>query len=98
MDDRDTVAFRRALGKRIRVLRVVRELTQDELAQWAGVTRNLVSAFERATQRLDVVALIRLAAALDVPVPELLAGIMPQQARADVPTGTVRSFGWDSEV
>ena len=36
MDDREGVAFRRALGKRIRVLRVVRELTQDELAQLSG--------------------------------------------------------------
>lgn len=96
MDDREAVAFRRALGKRIRVLRVVRELTQDELALSAGVTREQVSAFERAAQRLDVVALIRLAAALDVPVPELLDGSARQQA-SDVPTGTVPSFGWDSE-
>jgi len=79
MDQREAVAFRRALGKRIRVLRVVRELTQDELAQSAGVTRNQVSAFERAAQRLDVVALVRLAAALDVSVPELLDASAPHQ-------------------
>lgn len=72
MDEREAAGFRRALGKRIRVLRAVRELTQDELAQAAGVTRNQISTFERAAQRLDVVALIRLAAALEVSVPELL--------------------------
>ena len=81
------------LGKRIWVLPVVRELTQDELAQSAGATRNQVSAFECAAQRLDVVALVGLAAALDVSVPELLAAPM----RTDVPSGTVPSFEWDSE-
>ena len=86
----------RSLAK-IRVLRVVRELTQDELTQAAGVTRNQVSAFERTARRLDVVALIRLAAALEVSVPELLEASAPQPTRTDVPTGTVRSFGWDSK-
>jgi len=45
---------------------------QDELARAAGVTRNQVSAFERAAQSVDVVALLRLSAALSVPVDELL--------------------------
>lgn len=36
------------------------------------MTRNQVSAFERAAQSVDVVALLRLSAALSVPVDELL--------------------------
>ena len=36
------VAYRRAVGKRIRVWRVVNERSQDELAAEAGVTRNFV--------------------------------------------------------
>lgn len=72
MDGQEAAAFRRALGKRLRLLRVVRELTQAELAQAAGVTRNQVSAFERAAQGLDVVALLGLSAALRVPVADLL--------------------------
>lgn len=72
MDGQEAAAFRRALGKRLRLLRVVRELTQDELARAAGVTRNQVSAFERAAQGLDVVALLGLSAALRVPMAELL--------------------------
>lgn len=85
MSNQEAEAFRRAVGKRLRLLRVVRELTQDELAQAAGVTRNQVSGFERAAQGLDVVALLRLSAALRVPVAELLAVGAPVADRAEGP-------------
>jgi len=83
MDEQEAAAFRRALGRRLRLLRVVRELTQKELAQAAGVTRNQVSAFERAAQGLDVVALLRLSAALGLRVEELLAVGAPVADRAE---------------
>ena len=83
ISDEEAAVFRRALGRRLRLLRVVRELTQDELAQAAGVTRNQVSGFERAAQGLDVVALLRLSAALGVPVAELLAVGAPVADRAE---------------
>src|SRR5215213_9502775 len=40
-------AYRRAVGMRIRVWRVVHDRSQDQLAAEAGVTRNFVSAIER---------------------------------------------------
>ncbi len=83
MDEEAAAVFRRALGRRLRLLRVVRELTQDELARAAGVTRNPVSAFERAAQGLDVVALLRLSAALRLPVAELLDVGAPVADRAE---------------
>jgi transcriptional regulator with XRE-family HTH domain len=67
------VAYRRAVGKRIRVWRVVNERSQDELAAEAGVTRNFVSAIERGAQGLDAIRLRRLAAAMDMSLAELLA-------------------------
>ena len=83
MDQEHAAALRRALGRRLRLLRVVRELSQEELAQAAGITRNQVSGFERAVQGLDVVALVRLSAALGVPVTELLAVGAPVADRAE---------------
>ena len=65
--------YRRAVGKRIRVWRVVHDKSQDDLAQQADVTRNFVSAIERGAQGLDAVRLRRLAAAMDTPLAELLA-------------------------
>jgi ribosome-binding protein aMBF1 (putative translation factor) len=38
-------------GRRLRLARVGQGMTQDEVAQGAGVTRNFVSAIERGTQR-----------------------------------------------
>jgi transcriptional regulator with XRE-family HTH domain len=69
--------YRRAVGKRIRVWRVVNERSQDELATEAGVTRNFVSAIERGAQGLDAVRLRRLAAAMDMTLAELLADPEP---------------------
>jgi transcriptional regulator with XRE-family HTH domain len=69
----DDVAYRRAVGKRIRVWRVVNDRSQDELAAEAGVTRNFISAIERGAQGLDAVRLRRLAGVMDMSLGQLLA-------------------------
>jgi HTH-type transcriptional regulator/antitoxin HipB len=74
----DEARWRRQIGKRLRVQRVVRELTQDELAQRAGVTRNFVSAIERGRQGLDAYRLDLLARALDMELRELLDDVEPR--------------------
>jgi transcriptional regulator with XRE-family HTH domain len=79
MNGPNDVAYRRAVGKRIRVWRVVNERSQDELAAEAGVTRNFVSAIERGAQGLDAIRLRRLAMAMDMSLAELLAD--PDSAR-----------------
>jgi transcriptional regulator with XRE-family HTH domain len=61
-DRPDEAAFMRALGKRVRLLRLVRELTQDELAKAAGMSRSFVSLIEHGARGVDVVRLLRLAA------------------------------------
>jgi transcriptional regulator with XRE-family HTH domain len=70
--DLDPAAYLRALGKRVRLLRLTRELTQEELAAAAGMSRSFVSIIEHGSHGVDVVRLIRLAAALDVSIEELL--------------------------
>ncbi len=65
-------AFLLALGKRVRLLRLIRELTQDELAQAAGISRSFVSMIEHGTHGVDVVRLWRLAAVFGMPLTELL--------------------------
>ena len=64
--------YRRAIGKRIRVWRVLHERSQDELAASAAVSRNFVSAVERGAQGLDAVRLRRLARAMNTTLAELL--------------------------
>jgi len=67
------LAYRRAVGKRIRVWRAEHDHRQDQLAAAAGVTRNFVSAIERSAVGLDAVRLHRIAAAMNVPLADLLA-------------------------
>jgi len=80
--------YRRAVGKRIRVWRVMHERAQDELAAEAGVTRNFVSAIERGAQGLDAVRLRRLARAMNISLGDLLAD--PEPADGPVPSGPRR--------
>jgi transcriptional regulator with XRE-family HTH domain len=65
--------YLRALGKRIRLLRVDRELSQEQLARAAGMSRNFVSSIERGAHGVDVVRLLRLATALGVDIAVLVS-------------------------
>jgi len=65
----DDVTSLREFGHRVRVQRVISgDLTQEQLAARAGVTRNVVSAVERGEQCPNLVRARRLAAALGVPL------------------------------
>lgn len=68
----DPVVFLRALGRRVRILRLTRELTQDEVAAASGMSRSFVSLIEKGAHGVDVVRLMRLAAVLDLSLVELL--------------------------
>ncbi|MFP4234709.1 MAG: helix-turn-helix transcriptional regulator, partial [Nitriliruptoraceae bacterium] len=61
------------LGERVRSLRLGRGLTQVQLAELAGVSRQLVGAVEADRHLPRVDAAVRLAAALGTSVEELLA-------------------------
>jgi transcriptional regulator with XRE-family HTH domain len=63
---------RRAVGGRIRALRIERSLTQEALALQSGVTQNILIQVEHGRRSLLYERLFDLADALDVPVAELL--------------------------
>jgi transcriptional regulator with XRE-family HTH domain len=69
--DPDAV-FLRALGKRIRIARLTHELTQAELADATGISRSFISLLEHGGHGVDVVRLLRIAAALDLPLADLV--------------------------
>lgn len=56
--------FRRQVGRRVKSQRVWLDLSQEEVAGKAGVTRNFVSAIERGAQGLDAWRLTHVARAL----------------------------------
>jgi DNA-binding XRE family transcriptional regulator len=66
--------YREGVGARLRTVRVLSDISQDELAVAAGVSRNFVSAVERGAQGLDAYRLSLIATALRIPLLMLLAG------------------------
>lgn len=62
----------RALGDAVRELRTARSLTQETLADHAGLTTNYVGDAERGERNLSVRALWALADGLGIPASELL--------------------------
>jgi putative transcriptional regulator len=61
------------LHNRVRVLRAMRDLTQGELAEMAGVTRKSVNAIEAGRMVPSVLLALKLARALDVDVGRLFS-------------------------
>jgi transcriptional regulator with XRE-family HTH domain len=60
-----------AVGARIRLLRKVRGLSQQALAEAAGVTFQQIQKYERGSNRVSASMLSRIAAALKTPVAEM---------------------------
>jgi transcriptional regulator with XRE-family HTH domain len=77
--------FLRRLGKRVRLVRVDREVSQEQLAQATGMSRNFVSSIERGAHGVDIVRVVRLAVALDVGLPDLLPDLSEITRREQQP-------------
>lgn len=65
------------LNNNIRLKRVVRSLTQEELATMAGVTRQTIIAMEKGNYIPSVLLALRLAKALECSVEDLFNETTP---------------------
>jgi transcriptional regulator with XRE-family HTH domain len=70
-------AVLRPLGAQLRRLRLERKLSQEELAERAGLNYKYIGRIELAKADPGAAVLVRLARALDVPVGELFDTITP---------------------
>lgn len=66
---------RRALGQRIRALRIEKALSQEALAEASGLDRTYVSGVERGVRNPSLESLNALASGLQVTLSELLEGV-----------------------
>ncbi len=60
-----------AFGMRIKLLRVSRNWSQEQLAEAAGMHRTFIGQVERGQRGLNVLGLWRLAAAFNIPIGDL---------------------------
>jgi transcriptional regulator with XRE-family HTH domain len=63
----------RDVGMRVRLARVARRLSQAQLGERSGFTRVTVGSLERGDHPASVLAYVKVARALGVPLAELLA-------------------------
>jgi transcriptional regulator with XRE-family HTH domain len=63
----------RAIGRRVRVLRLERNISQEELAARAQLHRNYVGSVERGERDIGIAAVQRLAVALGLSLAEFFA-------------------------
>ena len=61
-----------AMGRRIRAARTSRKMTQQQLADQAGLDRTYISLVEHGRQNITISAIVNIAEALDIPVTGLL--------------------------
>ena len=76
MDD-----LRRAFGNRLRSLRERREMSQEALAESAGLHWTYISGIERGIRNPGLNILARLAAALDVTLVALVSNLDDKEPR-----------------
>jgi len=72
-----------AVGARIRLLRKVRGLSQQALAEAAGVTFQQIQKYERGANRVSASMLSRIATTLDAPVSEMFGEVNPATGSID---------------
>jgi transcriptional regulator with XRE-family HTH domain len=85
--------LRPAFGQRVRQLRLERALTQEQLAERAGMHWTYISGVERGRRNPSLNVLGQLAGALGLSLADLLTGVdqgsKPLRRRADRPATTV---------
>jgi transcriptional regulator with XRE-family HTH domain len=72
-----------AVGARIRLLRKLRGMSQQALAEAAGVTFQQIQKYERGANRVSASMLSRIAQALDTPVAEMFGEAGPASGAID---------------
>jgi transcriptional regulator with XRE-family HTH domain len=68
-------------GRRLRELRLARQLTQEALAEAAGITSTYTSDIELGKRAPSLTIVLRLAQALDVDVADLLSDFRRENLR-----------------
>lgn len=82
-----------AVGARIRLLRKLRGMSQQALAEEAGVTFQQIQKYERGANRVSASMLARIAGALNTPVAEMFGETGPASGAVDEVAGMLAQPG-----
>jgi len=62
-------------GLRVRELRLLKGLSQEDLADLAGLHRTYIGGIERGERNVAFLNIVRLAKALEIPLSDLMKGV-----------------------
>lgn len=71
------------LGKRLRVLRVERGMSQEDLADRAGLHRTYIGGIERGERNVSLLNMVSIATALGVTVSDLVSEVFASRTEKD---------------
>lgn len=74
----------RDIAKNIKQLRLLKNMTQDQLAERLFVTRQTVSNYETGKSRPDIDMLVKIAEVLDTDIQQLIYGPEPKRLKPEV--------------
>jgi transcriptional regulator with XRE-family HTH domain len=105
MDKNDGIVVDyKALGQRVRKVRLLREMTQEQVAEKADVVNSYVGVIERAEKKASINTLVKISNALNCSVDYLLGDslvcgedrvfdlVIGSKAREAIPTGDMASL------
>ena len=67
----DAITVRKALGRRVRALRLKKKWSQEDLAHESGLARSFTGAIERGEKDLRLTTLVKLANTFRIPISQL---------------------------
>lgn len=68
----DDISPQVLFGKKVRTIRELAEISQEELADLADLDRTYISSIERGKRNVSLNNIFKIAEALEIPVPQLL--------------------------
>ena len=74
----------RDIGKNIKEFRILKNMTQDELAEKLYVTRQTVSNYETGKSRPDVTMLVKIGEVLDTDIQQLIYGLEQKRRKPEL--------------
>lgn len=77
-----TKQLAKALGERIRVLRLDKGLSQEQLGERSGLHTNYIGQIERGEKNLTIESLQKISRSLEIPLEQLFHSIDPLNAQS----------------
>jgi XRE family transcriptional regulator, regulator of sulfur utilization len=82
--EESTKVIAKKLGERIRVLRVEKGLSQEQLGERSGLHTNYIGQVERGEKNVTIESLLKIARSLEIPLEQLFHSVDPLDRKNEI--------------